>query len=297
MPTSNSLRQRLLGGAKSYGPMILSDSPVAAEILALTGYGHIVIDHEHAVTDIRSGQALLQAIQATHALQQQKSQIPTEPIVRVPGPDDPVYMKKVLDSLPMPGGILVPMVDTVEAARAVVASTRYPRQQQQASSNSSNSTYLEYPDGIRGCAAPFVRASAWGHDPNYVARCQDSDLLVMVQVETPQGVKAIPDIAAVPGVDAIFLGPLDLSCSIGKMGQFQDPQVKDLLAQAEAAVKATNCLLAGFRPMGRSTQDMLDAGYSLICGSADVGLLKEAARQDWEEAQAALSCFREQDCE
>jgi len=256
-PTRMSLRQQLLRGGKSYGPFVLSDSPIVAELLSLAGYGHIVIDHEHGPTDVRSGQVLLQAMQAS-------SFSNTEAIVRLPSPNDPVYMKKVLDSLRLPGGVLVPMVDDAATAERVVQSTRYPL------------------EGIRGCAASLVRGSAYGHESqnDYLRQCRD-DLLVMVQVETPAGVKAIPEIAAVDGVDAIFLGPLDLSASIGKMGDFRDHEFMDMLSWAEREIRDSDeCLLAGFRAPGRDLEDMFNKGYSLVCGSVDIGLLKEAARQD-----------------
>jgi len=258
-----SLRKHLLGGGKSYGPMILSDSPIICEILSSANYGHIVVDHEHSPTDVRSGQVLLQAIQG--------SSTNTEAIVRLPSPDDPVYMKKVLDSLRLPGGVLVPMVNDAATAKRVVQSTRYPL------------------EGIRGCAAPVVRGSAYGQVSlsEYLRQCQE-DLLVMVQVETLDAVKAIPEIAAVEGVDAIFVGPLDLSASIGKMGDFQDREFKEILARAERDILASGCLLAGFRAPGRDLEEMFDKGYSLVCGSVDIGLLKEAARQDVLEANKAM---------
>ena len=262
---SLSLRQRLLRGGKSYGPFVQSDSPIVTEVLSLAGYGHIVIDHEHSPTDVRSGQLLLQAMQG--------SSPETEAIVRLPSPNDPVYMKKVLDSLRLPGGVLVPMVDDAATAERVVQSTRYPL------------------EGIRGCAASLVRGSAYGQvtQKEYLRQCRD-DLLVMVQVETPAGVNAIPEIAAVDGVDAIFLGPLDLSASIGKMGDFRDPEFVDLLAWAEREIRGSgDCLLAGFRAPGRDLEDMFNKGYSLVCGSVDIGLLKEAARQDFLAARKAMT--------
>ena len=264
-PEMSSLRQRLLRGARSYGPFLQSDSPIVAEVLSLAGYGHIVIDHEHSPTDVRSGQILLQAMQAANP--------ETEAIVRLPSPNDPVYMKKVLDSLRLPGGVLVPMVDDAATAERVVQSTRYPL------------------EGIRGCAASLVRGSAYGQvtQKEYLRQCRD-DLLVMVQVETPAGVNAIPEIAAVEGVDAIFLGPLDLSASIGKMGDFRDPEFVDMLAWAEREIRGSGeCLLAGFRAPGRDLDDMFKKGYSLVCGSVDIGLLKEAARQDLLAAQKAMT--------
>jgi 2-keto-3-deoxy-L-rhamnonate aldolase RhmA len=288
MATTSSLRQRLLQGVKSYGPMVLSDSPVAAEILATIGYGHILVDHEHSPTDIRSGQALLQAIQsaATNSANMNHNGVvvpPTEPIVRLPS-HDPAYMKKVLDSMRLPGGVLVPMIDDAATAQAVVNSARYPRQKDATSSATSTGNG----GGIRGCAVPFIRGSSWGMNPEYMRQCEE-DLLVMVQVESPKGVQAISEIAAIEGIDAIFLGPMDLSCSIGKMGLFNDPEVIELIGAAEEAVRDSGCLLAGFRSPGRDLKDMFDAGYSLVCGSVDVGLLRDAARQDFDAASAAIS--------
>lgn len=235
--------------------MLMSNSPIIAELMASMGYGHLIIDHEHSPTDIAGSQHLLQAIRS--------AQTNTEPILRLPSGADSAYMKKALDSLRLPGGVLVPMVDNAAMAEAVVQSARYP------------------PSGIRGCAVPFVRASGWGMELDYMQRC-NQELLIMVQVETPQGVDAIDEIANVDGIDLIFLGPMDLSCSIGKMGKFDDPQVIDLMHRAEEKVlNNPNVLLGGFRPPGRDLREMFgEGGYSLVCGSVDVGLLREAARTD-----------------
>ena len=181
-------------------------------------------------------------------------------------------MKKILDSLKLPGGVLVPMVEDKETAEKVVAATRYARQK-----NDTGPII----HGIRGCAIPFVRASSYGNNPNYMQQCQE-DLLVMVQVESEKGVDAIAEISSVPGIDGIFLGPYDLSCSIGKVGQFHDPEVKALISRAEQAVlDSGECFLAGFQAPGRDLKSMFfNDGYSLVCGSIDIGLLREAARQD-----------------
>lgn len=265
---SMSLRQKLLNGGKSYGPMLMMDSPIVAEILAsVPGYTHLIVDHEHSPTDVRSGQRMLQAIQAANAVSDQR----IETIVRVPGPNDPIYLKKVLDSLTMPGGILVPMVDDAPTAKAIVSACHYPKQQSEDWSSSIN--------GSRGFAGMAVRGSAFGNNQNYMQSCRE-DLLIMVQVENRHAVAAISAIAET-GVDAIFIGPYDLSTSIGKAGQFEDPEVSDLIAQAEESVRASGCLLAGFRSAGRSLKEMfLSSGYSLVCGGLDVGLLRRAATLD-----------------
>lgn len=271
-----SLRQHLMNGGKSYGPLLMSDSTTVIEILALCGYGHIVIDHEHSATDVHRTQSLLQAMESSsQSITTSNDHRRTEPIIRLPGPNDAVYMKKVLDTLRLPAGVLVPMVEDVASARAVVQATRYP--------------YSNGGDGIRGCAIPFIRATSYGHidRETYLQQCQN-DLLVMVQVESPRAIDAIPDIAQIDGIDAIFLGPLDLSSSIGKMGQFDDPQFKELVHRAEQSILDNGCLLAGFRPPNQTIQSMFQRGYSFICGSVDLGLLKDAARVDAKKGNDAI---------
>jgi 2-keto-3-deoxy-L-rhamnonate aldolase RhmA len=263
------LRQRLLQNAKSYGTMLMSNSPIAAELLAGIGYDHIIIDHEHSVTDLSSGQALLQAMNAANSN--------TEPIVRLPS-HDIVYMKKVLDDMKLPGGVLVPMIEDAEMARDVVQAVRYPQQE------------WESNGGMRGCAIPSVRATGWGQmdSETYMRSCRE-ELLVIVQVETLPAVEAIEDIAAVDGIDMIFLGPMDLSCNVGKMGNFKDKEVADLIKRAEKKIRDSPCMLGGFRPPGRDLEEMFgDAGYSLVCGSIDVGLLRNAARADVAAARDSL---------
>jgi len=266
------LRQRLLQDQKTYGTMLMSNSPIAAELLASMGYGFLITDHEHSITDVSSGQVLLQAIDA--------AKTDTEPIVRLPG-HDRVYMKKVLDSMRLPGGVLIPMVDNVETARDVVQAVRYPTQEWEAGAGG----------GMRGCAVPFVRATGWGTtktSDEYIRQCRE-ELLVIVQVETPTGVESIDKIAAVDGIDMIFLGPMDLSCSIEKMGKFDDEEVAGLLQTAEQKIRDSPCMLGGFRPPGRDLSEMFgEAGYSLVCGSVDVGMLREAARADVAAASESL---------
>jgi 4-hydroxy-2-oxoheptanedioate aldolase len=143
--------------------------------------------------------------------------------------------------------------------------------------------------GIRGCAIPFIRATNYGSIDyeTYITQCQN-DLLIMVQVESIHGVEAIPEIGKINGIDAIFLGPLDLSTSIGKMGKYDDEKFLEILDTAERNVLNSGCLLAGFRTPGQSIQSMFDRGYSLVCGSIDLGLIKEAARIDAQMGNDAI---------
>ena len=188
IPSSSimSLRQRLLQGYKSYGPVCMSDSPILIELLAMAGYGHMILDHEHSPTDLRSGQHLLLAMDAAAAATRDPGNefVRTEPIVRLPNHDDASYMKKVLDSMRLPGGVLVPMVENADMARQVVQSTRYPRQIhhiEQASGKDIQTTGSsirqdngDVGGGIRGCAVPFIRASHYGRNRDYMMKqCQE----------------------------------------------------------------------------------------------------------------------------
>lgn len=272
---SNSLRQRLLNGGKSYGPLILSDSPVIAELLGGIGYDHCLIDMEHGPSNLQSCQRLLQAMDASSSYSSKR----TEALVRLDSPHNPVAMKKILDSMRLPGGILVPMVEDAKTAENVVRSARYPRQ----------ADTKDQIDGMRGCAVPFVRSSGWGSMSNddYLRKCNE-DLLLMVQVESPRAVEAIDDIARVGGIDLIFLGPFDLSCSAGKLGDFNDPDVMSLISRAEKAVIDSPCLLGGFRTPGVELSEMFKNGYSLVCGAVDLGLLRDSARRDAKAGHDAI---------
>ena len=281
----------------------MSDSPVVAELLASTGcYTHVVVDHEHSPTSIRSGQEILRAVDAANCSNFRRGRQNCEPIVRLPSADDPAYVKKVLDGLTLPGGVIAPMVDDAAAAQAFVESARYPAQERdiECGEGEGDGGYFpgnEVGGGTRGCAVPFVRGSSYGYcdggTDDYMARCRD-DLLVMVQVETPVGVSNVAEIAAVEGVDGIFLGPFDLSCAIGRAGQFEHPDVVALIGEAERAVRRessrSNCFLAGFRTPGRSLREMVgEAGYKFVCGSVDMGMLKDGAARDLVDLRSATT--------
>jgi 4-hydroxy-2-oxoheptanedioate aldolase len=286
-----SLRKKLLQDRnfKSYGPMILSASPSVAELLATIGYSHILVDMEHSPLDISKTVEMLRAIDSVSS-----GYVPIHntPIVRAPSHDDVAMTKRILDVLKPPSGIMFPMIETVEQAEKAVASTRYPPHYRENS-------------GIRGCAHPFVRASSYGSDEDYFPLHSNQDLLTILQVESEAAIENIPEIGMVGGVDAIFLGPFDISCSVNQVGEFgATSDVMQLIRHAERLVRETDdrkralashstrkeyptgLILGGFRPPLRSLQEMFSAevGYQFICGSVDLGLLRKAAYSDLAEA-------------
>ncbi len=178
-------------------------SPYTTEICAGAGFDWLLIDGEHAPNDLNSILAQLQAIAgypASHA------------IARVPvghGHVGTALIKQYLDLGVQT--ILVPMVDTAEQARAVVQAARYP------------------PQGIRGMAG--ARASRWGRIADYALHANEQ-ICVLVQAETRTALDNLDAIAAVDGVDGVFIGPADLSASLGHVGQPDQPQVRDAIENA-----------------------------------------------------------------
>lgn len=291
-----SLRTQLLHNkAKTYGPLILSASPNIAELLAGIGYSHIVIDMEHSPTDISTTTSILRAIDSASRGKVAAASVAVQnfPIVRAPAHNDVAMTKRILDVLRPPGGIMFPMIENAEQAAAAVASTRY-------------APHYRNGIGIRGCAYPFVRASSYGKNVDYFD-IDAQDLLTIMQVESREAIENIPEIGMVDGVDVIFLGPFDISCSIGEMGNFEkDGKVMQLIRHAERLVRETSekkkamnvdgngngggLCLGGFRSPGRPLEEMFSdaVGYQFVCGSVDLGLLQSAASVDFAAGQEAM---------
>lgn len=279
-----SLRTKLLqNNGKSYGPLILSGSPNIAELLAGIGYSHIIVDMEHSPTDISATTSILRAIDSAA---RGKSPTNNFPIVRAPAHNDIAMTKRILDVLRPPAGIMFPMIENSEQAEAAVASTRYAP---------------HYKNGIRGCAYPFVRASHYGQNSEYFDVDSNQDLLTILQVESEEAIENIPEIGMVDGVDVIFLGPFDISCDVGEVGNFaENGRVMEMIQRAEQLVRDTNekkkhkkdvgLCLGGFRAPGRSLESMFspEVGYQLVAGSVDLGLLQAAAMADYEAGLDAM---------
>lgn len=246
MYRENTLKRRLAAGKKALGCWLQGESILAAELVGCVGYDFAIIDHEHAPGNFVSAIGLIQAASANG----------TTVMMRVPW-NDMVYLKRALDT----GieGVMIPMVETAEQARAAVAACRYP------------------PRGIRGNATGSIRGADFGlSQRKYLETCHDN-LVIMCQVETVKTVENIPDIARVEGVDVLFIGPNDLAASIGKPSRFDDREAMALLHRAEQAIKGAGKLMAAV-PFGPySWQDLFDRGYDLVVGAGDLALIRNGA--------------------
>ncbi|MEL6477077.1 MAG: aldolase/citrate lyase family protein [Pseudomonadota bacterium] len=219
-------------------------SPIAAEIHAGSGWDWVLVDMEHAPNDLPDMLAQAQALAAGPA-----------PVLCRPAWNDTVLIKRILDIGVQT--LIIPYVQTAEEARAAVAATRYP------------------PEGVRGVAGGG-RAAGYGRVAGYQAKAADQ-IAVVVQVETAATVEQIEEIAAVPGIDALFVGPADLAASMGHLGDMAHPEVEAKIEEA-----ARRCLAAG-KPIGSLALDPAVAkryfgyGYSFIAVAVDSVLLARAS--------------------
>ena len=245
MPALNPFKTALSARQPQIGLWLSMADPYLAEAAATTGYDWLLIDGEHAPNDLRSTLGALQAV-ASH---------PAQPVVRVVE-GSTALIKQMLDI-----GVktlLVPMVDTAEQARGIVAATQYP------------------PLGIRGVGSALARASRWNRIPDYLQQANDA-MCVLVQIETREALKNLPQILDVEGVDGVFIGPADLSADMGFAGNPQHPEVQAAIEQAIAQIlsagKAPGILMAN-EPLAKR---YLELGALFVAVGVDTTLLARGA--------------------
>ena len=248
MPRPNRFKHALAAGQAQIGLWSALPSPYVTEMLAGAGYDWVMLDTEHAPSDVP---LMLQQLQALDAAQQPR---PTSAVVR-PAWNDPVLIKRYLDIGAQT--LLVPFVQTADEAQDAVDAMRYA------------------PIGIRGMGGS-TRASNYGRDARYIADA-DQELCLLVQVETAQALDRIEDIAAVDGVDGIFIGPADLSASMGYPGQPRHPEVNaaidDAIRRIRAAGKAPGILMVD----ETRARECLALGAQFVAVAMDLILLRTAA--------------------
>lgn len=241
---TNRFKIAIANGNVQIGLWLALASPYTAEICANAGYDWVLIDGEHGPSDIPLLLAQLQAVAAS----------PSHPVVRVPV-GEAWIIKQVLDIGAQT--ILVPMVESAAQARALVRATRYP------------------PDGIRGVGAALARASAFNRAADYL-QTANTEICLLLQVESRAGLDAVADIAAVEGVDGVFIGPADLAADMGFLGKPGADEVqaaiKDGLARIMASGKAAGILSAD-QTLARG---YVDFGATFVAIGSDVGLLTAA---------------------
>lgn len=237
-----TFRERIAASDRTLvGLWACSGSPLIAEVLAGSGVDWLLIDMEHSANTLESVLMQLQAVAA----------YPVAPVVRVPFGDD-VILKQVLDIGAQ--NVLVPMVSNAAQARELVAAVRYP------------------PRGRRGVGSSLSRSARWNRVDGYLQNA-DEHVSLFVQVESADAVEHAAEIAAVDGVDGVFVGPADLAASLGVLGQQTHPDVLAAVERTFAAVRAAG------KPVGVNAFDpvaaeaYIEKGAAFIAVAADVSML------------------------
>ncbi len=240
----NAFKRALREGRPQIGLWSVLANASVAELLGASGYDWLLIDMEHAPNELPAVQAQLQALRGSA----------TTPIVRPPW-NDMVWVKRVLDLGAQT--LLIPYVQTAEEAAQAVAYLRYP------------------PAGRRGVAGG-TRATQWGRVRDYYKRVE-GELCLLVQVESRQGLENLDAIAAIPGVDGIFIGPADLSADMGHLGDPQHPDVQAAIEEAVRRIRAAG-KAAGILARGEEgARSWLSAGCLFVAVGVDASLLAQAA--------------------
>lgn len=251
-----NLKSRIIKGETVNGCWLNLGSPLTAEIVGMAGFDWVLIDLEHGSG---SEKDLLHQLQALH-------HTPATPIVRV----ESAERQRIHRALDMgAAGVMCPRVHHVEEATAVARALRYP------------------PSGVRG-VAKMVRATGFGQHFTTYWQGEDQNILGIVQIETKEILEHLDEVAALDGVDVLFIGPADLSMALGIFNQFEHPLFKEAvdatIAAAKRAGKATGILLFNSEDYAMYHE----MGIRMIACGADASFVAEGARR----TQAELGRLR-----
>jgi 2-keto-3-deoxy-L-rhamnonate aldolase RhmA len=250
---TNWVREKLKAGQSSLGCFLGLGSPNVAELMSHAGFDWLVIETEHSALDSIQIERMLMAVNGAE----------TVPLVRLPS-SDVVYIQRSLDIGGM--GIVVPLVKTVEEAQTIVRATRYP------------------PQGTRGFG-PLRAAHYMFDSKDYFYRANEN-LLVVLIVETKEAADQLENIAAVPGVDALFLGPFDLCLSLGLDPMKQPHAEVERVIERMLTIGRHSSVAMGIHAMNPDQLLARQAqGFRMISYSTDYMMLADAAR-------AGLSAFK-----
>jgi 4-hydroxy-2-oxoheptanedioate aldolase len=253
MSGATVLRRKLRDRHACLGVWVLTTSTDVTEILAYAGLDFALLDHEHGQGSVETAIAQLRSLKGSDCAG----------LLRVPS-NDAIYIKRALDA--GVDGVMVPNVANRSEAEKAVAACRYP------------------PAGMRGAFAG-MRAMKYGFDDAYHGEIADR-LIVALQIESAAAIDNVAEIAQVPGIDVLFIGPRDLSASLGRLNKFDAPEVQAEIARAEQAILKTGKILGSTAASGAVARTMAQRGYRFLIAGSDAMLLGQAAA-------AALKDFRQ----
>jgi 2-keto-3-deoxy-L-rhamnonate aldolase RhmA len=253
---ANRVKELLHQGKPAIGHWLSFASPQVAELLAGFGMDWMTIDTEHGTASYSDLENVLRAIEPYGV----------SPMVRV-GENNPALIKRALDR--GAAGIIVPMVNTPEDAAAIVSACRFP------------------PEGVRGVAG--TRASRYGIDLKRYFERWNRDVLVVLQIETRKGLENVEQVAAVPGVDVLFIGPSDLSSNLGCFLQFDHPEFTSAVSRIIAAGRANGVAIGYLTTGAESAIAKIKEGVNFIAVVTDSKLLADSAMSAYRKVREAIS--------
>ena len=241
----NSFKRDLRAGKKLIGCWSSLSNAITTEVLGVAGFDWILLDGEHSPNDIATFIPQLMALKDSASA----------PVVR-PSSNNVVEIKRLLDA----GfyNFLVPFVESVDEAKRAVSATRYP------------------PQGIRGVSVS-QRSNRYGTVPDYFKSINEH-ICVMVQIESRAGVAAARDIAALDGVDGIFVGPSDLAAGLGHLGNAGHPEVQAAMASIFADAKACGKLIGILAPVEADARRYMAMGATFVAVGSDLGVFRSATQ-------------------
>lgn len=246
MQLQNTFKRALKEKKAQIGLWVGLADGYACELAANAGFDWLLLDGEHAPNELRT---LLHQLQTVAAY-------PTTPIIR-PAIGQTHIIKQLLDIGAQT--LLIPMVETAEQAKELVQAIHYP------------------PKGVRGVGSALARASRWNNIPNYLQKADD-EICLLVQVENKKGLENLKAIAEVDGVDGVFIGPADLSASLGHLGNPAHPEVQQAIEQAIKTVCAANKAAGILYADEKMAKHYLELGCTFVAVGVDTSLLMRALK-------------------
>lgn len=231
--------------------------PAIGELVGACGYDYALIDMEHSPATLDSVLPMIRAVQLGGA----------KALVRVPD-KQLEWIGRLMDM--GADGVMVPMINTAKEAQSLAKAALYA------------------PLGTRGMAAGIVRATQYGVSTASYLDNFRMNFLLIVQIETRQGVESAEEIASVEGVDCVFIGPYDLSGSLGNPGEPEHKGTRAGIRRITAAVKKVGKPLSTLTNPARNARKLLAEGYDLVFSGSDLGMIRQAFQADAANTQKLI---------
>ena len=253
----NKFRRALLEREVTLGSWIQIGHPAVAEVMARAGFDWACVDLEHGAIDLETTADIFRALGGTECV----------PIARLPL-NDPIWIHRTLDAGAR--GLIIPMVKTAAEAQAAVREAKYP------------------PRGARGFG--YSRANLHGADFDAYIATANEEIAMVMQIEHKDAIANLEAILQVEGVDGVFIGPLDLSGSMGITGKLDDPQMTAALEKYRSACRARkkSAGLHIVRPDGENVRRALGEGYTMLALGLDNVFMEQSARASLKSAGRVL---------